>query len=287
MQKAISDEGKKAGSIQSLARASAILREIVSHREGIGLAQLSKTVGLHSSTVFHLVRTLVALGYVRQDESRSAYRAGPLIFELAHAAFDEAELASVASPYLDELAMRTGETSHLAIRSGTDALVIAKTDGLGAFRMVERTGITRPAHATALGKILLAALTPANFKLYIELNTLDPVTSRTIVDPQLLLAEIEKVRSAGVALDEGEFHPEIRCAAVPVWNFTGQVVAALGISTPIWRLSLNDLHEQAVILKTIAGELSSRIGYGAPGETGAAPLFGRGAADASHAATVR
>jgi DNA-binding IclR family transcriptional regulator len=263
MGETVTNDVKKAGSIQSLARASAILREVVNHREGIGLAQLSKRVGLHSSTVFHLVRTLVTLGYVRQDESRSAYRAGPLIFELANAAFDEAELASVASPLLDELAMRTGETSHLAIRSGTEALVIAKTDGSGAFRMIERTGITRPAHATALGKVLLAAMTPENFDLYIKLNTLAPSTSRTIVDAQVLSTEIEKVRSTGIAFDEGEFHPEIRCAAVPVLNFTDQVVASLGISAPIWRLTMNDLRGKAGILKGIAEELSARIGYGA------------------------
>ncbi len=281
------EEVRKAGSIQSLARGSTILREIVRRREGIGLAQLSKAVGLHSSTVFHLVRTLVALGYVRQDEATKAYRVGPLIFELANAAFDEAELASVASPLLDELAMRTGETSHLAIRSGSEIVVIARTDGAGAFRMAERTGITRPAHATALGKILLAAMTPDNFRLFLGLNDLRRLTPRTIVDPERLTEEIDKVRRAGIAYDEGEFHPEIRCVAVPVRNFTGQAIAALGLSTPIWRLSLNDLHEKATVLAAVAGTLSSSFGYGGGHSVAAeAPpsRTGRLAADSSRPA---
>jgi DNA-binding IclR family transcriptional regulator len=255
------EEGRRGGSIQSLARASAILREVVSHRDGIGLAQLSKAVGLHSSTVFHLVRTLAALGYVRQDEDTKAYRAGRLIFELAGAAFDEQELASVAAPLLDELAMRTGETGHLAIRSGNETIVIAKADGTGAFRMADRPGIARPAHATALGKILLAAMPPENFALFLRMSELPRLTSRTIVDPDRLADEIAKVRQAWIAYDEGEFHPEIRCVAVPVRNFTRRIAAAIGISTPIWRLALHEFQEKSAVLQDVANRLSASLGY--------------------------
>jgi DNA-binding IclR family transcriptional regulator len=266
------EEGKKGGgTIQSLARASAILREVVNHREGIGLAQLSKAVGLHSSTVFHLVRTLAALGYVRQDEDTKTYRAGRLIFELARAALDEPELTSVAAPLLDELAMRTGETSHLAIRSGSETIVIAKADGTGAFRMAERAGISRPAHATALGKILLAAMTPGNFALFLQTHELHRLTPRTIVDPQRLAEEIAKVRRSWIAYDEGEFHTEIRCVAVPVRSFTGRVAAAVGISTPIWRLSLHEFQEKAEILKEVADRLSASFGYRPGAATSSSP----------------
>jgi len=257
----MSSDERKPGSIQSLARASAILREVVGHRDGIGLAQLGKAVGLHSSTAFHLVRTLVSLGYVRQDEVTKAYRVGPLVFELASSAFDETEMASVSAPYLHELAMRTGETSHFAIRTGNDVIVVAKSDGTGAFRIAERTGITRPAHATALGKILLAAMTPDNLDLFLARIMLHPLTPRTITQPERLKLEIESIRRTGIADDEGEFHPEIRCVAVPVSNFSGQVVGALGISTPIWRLSLNDLQDKATTLRAVAEQLSSSFGH--------------------------
>ncbi len=255
------DEEKKSGGIQSLARASAILEEIARNRQGIGLAQLSKNVGLHSSTAFHLVKTLVRLGYVHQDEESKVYRIGKLIYSLASAALDEVEMARLSGPFLDELSMRTGETSHIAVRSGTDIVVVGKSEGTGAFRIAERTGISRPAHATALGKILLAAMPAQNLDLFLRGYELRAITSRTITDRQRLEDELEKVRRTGIAYDDGEFHVEVRCIAVPVRNFRGSIVAAMGISTPVWRLSLHDLQEKANLLKGVADTLSATFGF--------------------------
>ncbi len=257
----MSGEDKKSGGIQSLARASAILNAIVRNRGGIGLAQLSKAVGLHSSTTFHLVKTLAQLGYVRQDPVSKLYRVGRMVFDLASTAFDEVEMANVAGPYLDELAMRTGETSHFAIRTGSDIVVLAKSEGTGVFRMAERTGITRPAHATALGKVLLASMTEDNLEVFLSTQTLRALTDHTIVEPAKFRAEIARVRSAGVAYDEGEFHPEIRCVAVPIFNFTGRAIASLGLSTPVWRLTAGDLEEKASVLRGLADRLSAEFGY--------------------------
>lgn len=257
----MSREDRKGSGIQSLIRASAILNVIVRNRDGIGLAPLSKIVGLHSSTTFHLVKTLVQLGYVRQDPISKQYRVGRMIFDLASTAFDEVEMANLAGPYLDELAMRTGETSHFAIRTGADIVVLAKSEGTGMFRMAERTGITRPAHASALGKVLLAAMGPDNLEVYLERQALRPLTDRTITDPAALRAEIARVREAGVAYDDGEFHPEIRCIAVPIRNFTGRAIAALGVSTPAWRLAIGDFEAQAPALQSVAERLSAGFGY--------------------------
>ena len=257
----MSGEDKKSGGIQSLARASAILNAIVRNRSGIGLAQLSKAVGLHSSTTFHLVKTLAQLGYVRQDPVTKLYRVGRMVFDLASTAFDEVEMANVAGPYLDELAMRTGETSHFAIRTGGDIVVLAKSEGTGVFRMAERTGIARPAHATALGKVLLASMTAENLEVFLSTQELRVLTDRTIVDPVKLRAEIARVRGAGVAYDEGEFHPEVRCVAVPIFNFTGRAVASIGLSTAVWRVAIGDLEAKALALRCLADRLSAEFGY--------------------------
>ena len=254
-------EDRKGSGIQSLTRASAILNVIVRNRHGIGLAQLSKVVGLHSSTAFHLVKTLAQLGYVRQDPATKLYRVGRMVFDLASTAFDEVEMASVAGPYLDELAMRTGETSHLAIRTGGEIVVLAKSEGTGMFRMAERTGLTRPAHATAVGKVLLAEMTDDNLMLYLSTQKLRSLTDRTIVDPAQLREEIAQVRETGIAYDDGEFHPEIRCVAVPVYNFTGRAIAALGVSTPAWRLSVGEFKAQVPTLQSVAKRLSTGFGH--------------------------
>ena len=252
---------KKAGGIQSLVRASGLLDQVARNRDGIGLAQLSKTVGLHTSTAFHLLKTLGALGYVRQDEATKLYRIGPAVFKLAATAFDEVEIANLTGPFLDELAMLTTETSHFAVRSGEEIVIIARAEGTGAFRIAERTGVTRPAHATAIGKTLLAAMSVENARMFLENKPLVPLTSRTITDQERLFKELENIRRSGVAFDDGEFHPELRCISTAVRNFTGDVVGAVGISTATWRLSLNELASKTTILREVADRISAEFGH--------------------------
>ena len=267
----VRDPGKERGGVQSIARAFAIAEEIARNREGIGLAELSKRVGLHNSTTFHLVKTMVRLGYVSQLADSRKYRIGRRMFTLAAGAMDEIELVSVATPVLEKLTRETGEYSHFAIRSGEQIVVVAKIAGSGIFQMVDRTGAVRPAHATALGKVLLAALSPSQLERYLKTCDLHRFTAKTIVEKDALLREIEEVRRKGLAFDDGEFDPEARCVAVPVRDFTGRVAGAIGMSGPMWRLSLQALQEKSKYVREAAVALSTELGFQAAQEM-AAPL---------------
>jgi DNA-binding IclR family transcriptional regulator len=249
------------GGVQSIARAFAIAEEIARNREGIGLAELSKRVGLHNSTTFHLVKTMVQLGYVSQLADSRKYRIGRRMFTLAAGALDEIELVSVATPVLEKLTGETGEYSHFAIRSGEQIVVVAKTAGTGIFQLVDRTGAVRPAHATALGKVLLASLAPPQLARYMETCDLHPFTAKTIVERETLLRELEEVRRKGIAFDDGEFDAEARCVAVPVRDFTGRVAGAIGMSGPMWRLSLQALQEKSKYVREAAVALSAELGF--------------------------
>lgn len=262
----VRDPGKERGGVQSIARAFAIAEEIARNREGIGLAELSKRVGLHNSTTFHLVKTMVQLGYVSQLADSRKYRIGRRMFTLAAGAMDEIELVSVATPVLEKLTSATGEYSHFAIRSGEQVVVVAKTAGTGIFQMVDRTGAVRPAHATALGKVLLAALSPSQLERFLQTCELRQFTAKTIVERDALLREVEEVRRKGLAFDDGEFDPEARCVAVPVRDFTGRIVGAIGMSGPMWRLSLQALQEKSKYVRNAAVELSAELGFQAKRE---------------------
>jgi IclR family transcriptional regulator, KDG regulon repressor len=229
---AVDDLAPQRGGVQSIGRAFAILEEVARRREGIALAELSKRVGLHNSTTFHLVKTMVSLGYIRQMRDTKRYRIGSPLFMLAAACLDEIEIVSLATPVLESLSRDTGESSHFAIRRGDSVVVVARTSGPGAFQLTDRVGIVRPAHCTALGKVVLAALRPEQFDRHLARSELKPYTAKSIVEPDRLRREIEDVRRAGVAFDDGEFDTEVRCVAVPVRDFTGQVVGAIGISEP-------------------------------------------------------
>lgn len=256
------EDRARGGGVQSIGRAFTILEEVARNREGIGLAELSKRVGLHNSTTFHLVKTMVSLGYLRQIKDGKRYRIGRPLFALAASALDEMEMVSMATPVLDDLARDTGESSHFAARMSDAVVVMARTPGPGAFQLADRVGVVRPAYCTALGKVILAALRPDQLDRYIERIELKSMTAKTITDPQRLRREIEEVRRAGIAFDDGEFDNEVRCAAMPVRDFSGQVVGAIGISGPVWRLSIQALQSHARILGEAARRLSEGFGAG-------------------------
>jgi DNA-binding IclR family transcriptional regulator len=253
------DDKQRVG-VQSLGRAFAILEEVARHREGIGLADLSKLVGLHNSTTFHLAKTMVSLGYIRQEKDSKRYRVGRPLFALAASALDEIEMVNVATPVLEDLSRETGESGHFAVRMGDAVVVIARTSGPGAFQLTDRVGVVRPAHCTALGKIILASLRPDQLKRFLERVDLKPSTEKSITDIPGLMREIAEIKHSGIAFDDGEFNPEVRCIAVPVMDFTGQIVGALGISGPIWRLSNQVLQSHAKTVRATANRLSAEFG---------------------------
>ncbi|HUH85848.1 MAG TPA: IclR family transcriptional regulator [Stellaceae bacterium] len=247
--------------IQSIGRAFAIMEEIARNRDGLGLAELSKRVALHTSTTFHLVRTMVSLGYVRQMKDSKRYRIGGPLFSLAASALDELEMASLATPVLEDLARETGETTHFAVRMGDAVVVLARIPGPGAFQLTDRVGVMRPAHCTALGKMILAGLSPKQLEHFIGRAELRAYTAKSITDPDLLRREIARTRRADIAFDDGEFDPEIRCLALPVRDFTGQLMGAVGLSGPVWRLSSAALQRRARSVRAAADRLSAEFGY--------------------------
>jgi IclR family transcriptional regulator, KDG regulon repressor len=248
------------GGVQSIGRAFAILEEVARNRDGIGLAELSKRVGLHNSTAFHLIRTMVTLGYIRQVKETKRYRVGRPLFALAASSLDEIEMVGLATPVLEDLSQQTGETGHFAVRMGDTVMIIARTSSPGAFQLADRVGVIRPAHCTALGKVMLAALRPDRLEQFLARSELKAFTPKSITDVDRLRREIAEVRRNGIAFDDGEFDPEVRCCAVPVKDFTGLVIGAIGISGPIWRLSIQVLQSHARTIRSAADRLSAEFG---------------------------
>ena len=258
------DERNQRGGIQSISRAFHILEEIARAREGIPLSELSKRVGLHNSTAFHLVKTMVSLGYIRQERDTKRYRIGRPLFGLAASALDEIEMVSHATPILEALSHQSGESSHFAVRSADAVMVVARTSGPSAFQLTNRVGVLRPAHCTALGKVILAALTPDQFERFLARADLKACSPKTVTEPELIRRDIAEVRQNGIAFDDGEFDAEVRCVAVPVLDFSGQVLGALGISGPVWRMSIQTLQSHARIVREAAAQLSAEFGFGGP-----------------------
>lgn len=261
MDKNGAEQRRERSGVQSIERGFTILTQIAREADGISLADLSKSVGLHNSTTFHIVRTLTDLGAVRQDRTTKRYHLGRMIFGLAASSSREVDLVGTATPFIERLARETGESSHLGLRSGDQVILAARVAGSGAFQLVEGVGAFRPPHCTALGKVLLAALSDQQLDLFLQRTELTPSTSKSITDKSLLRAEIERVRTAKVGFDDQEFNEEIRCVAAPAYDYSGQVVAAIGVSGPIWRMNLQRMEQVTQRVREIAEELSAELGY--------------------------
>lgn len=252
---------KATGRIQSLERAFAILEEISRHRDGATLTDLSRTLGLHTSTLYHLVKTLTALGYLRQGEDSKRYRLGRGMFLLAAACREEVELTNAVKPYLERLAEETGESTHFAIWDRGTAVILARASGSKVLQMTERTGTPRPLHCTAIGKALLSGLSPAECEAAIRGLAFDIFTPTTLTGPAALLAQVDKARIEGVAFDDCEYNAEVRCMAVPVRDFRGKIAGAIGFSGPVWRMSLSQMAAFTPRCIAIAAELSEELGH--------------------------
>jgi DNA-binding IclR family transcriptional regulator len=250
--------------IQSLQRGLSILEYVAKRGEGVTMAEISRQVGLHTSTTFHLVRTLSTLGYLQQDPATKAYSAGAKVFHLAASATSEIQLLTLATPLLSDMARHTGETSHLAVLERGEVIVIKKVDGSSPVRLTERVGYPRPAHCTAIGKVMLADLSAADLAEFVRSADLRPLTPKTIVSASQLRQELERVRAQGYAVDDEEFAQGIRCLAAPVRSFSGQVVAAVGVSGPVWRVSLDRVAQLTEFVVQAAHRLSEGLGYPAP-----------------------
>jgi DNA-binding IclR family transcriptional regulator len=249
-----------ARTVQSLERAFSILEAIAGSDQPLSLAELSRATGLHTSTAFHLIKTLILLGYVRQEDTKR-YRIGPRLFMQAAGASNEIGLVNLATPHLKRLADETGETAHLAVRADNGIAVIAKVEARSTVRSSERLGIVRPAHCTAIGKVLLADLPDDELENYLRTETFKAFTPKTITDHASIREEVRRVAASGIAYDDAEFSEELRCVAAPVRNYMRHTVASLGISGPVWRVTLHEMRRFGTRVAAVAADLSRDLGF--------------------------
>jgi IclR family acetate operon transcriptional repressor len=245
------------------------MEAVAARGTGATLVEISRELDLHPSTAFHLLRTLVALGYLSQDGATRAYRVGLKVFQLATAG--EERLADVAESFVAELARESRETSHLAVHERGRAVVISKVDGSGPLVVSERVGTRRPLHCTAIGKALLAYLPEPDALAFLGNARLERYTPKTLTERGALEKELVRVRERGYAVDDEEFSEGVRCLAAPVFNAGGQLVAALGVSGPTIRVTRQRMEELAALVANSARRLSQRLGADAKREGGGRP----------------
>jgi IclR family acetate operon transcriptional repressor len=243
------------GGIQSLVRAMTTLETIATHGGVLGVSQIAAHSGLSVPTVHRIVRTLVDLGYLRQEPSRR-YALGPRLLLLADSS--SAILRSTAQPHLARLVDELGETANLAVLDGHQVAYVAQVPSRHAMRMFTEVGKRVMPHCTAVGKALLLGTSPDGVRLLLERNGMPRRTDRTITDPEVYLQQLAAAARDGYTLDDGEQEIGVRCVAVPV--LAAPVTLALSISGPAPRMT-PDLVQRAVpLLQQVAADFATELG---------------------------
>jgi DNA-binding IclR family transcriptional regulator len=254
-------DGRASGpsQVQSVDRAIAILY-LLAQRGGAGVTEVAAELGVHKSTAFRLIAALESGSLLEQDSERGKYRLGRGVLRLAAATTGRLELPSESRSVCRQLAAKLGEAINVAIFDRGETTNILQEYGPSAITGRNWIGQRTPLHATASGKVFLAWMDSVALKEALT-TKLHRYTPRTVTESTALEAELVTVREQGWASTTEEFEIGLNAVAAPVHDATGEVVAAVGVSGPSYRLTVESFPAVAADLLVGAAEISARLGY--------------------------
>lgn len=247
------------GSAKALVKGIAIIDLLASHRKGLRLTDLVSGIGMPRGTVVRLLNVLMEERLVRHSAD-GLYRLGPRMAIWGSEFLGALELREIASDVMAQLAEVSHETCHLGVREDRSVLYIDKVESPHSLRMVSRVGGMNPLHCTGLGKALLAFMSPEEFDRYTA-QPLERRTENTIVAPEILRADLQRIRNRGYALDDVENEVGVRCIGAPVFDHNGELVASISLAGPTMRMTWERIEQLAEPVMAAAHEISVRLGF--------------------------
>jgi len=238
-----------------------ILESVALQKNGVGLTELSREIGMPKSTLFRYLVTLERRGYVSRDRLTGRYELGLELFQLASMAVARHSVREMVLPLMHSLLDRFSETVNLGIMEGGEVLYLEILESPQAMKMSSRVGSRDYAHATSLGKAMLAFLPEGEVEEVVRVHGLPPRTERTITTLEGLKEELRKVKERGYALDDGENEPTARCVGAPIFNRFGEVAGALSLSGPAHRFSEARIEAMGQALMEATSRISERMRY--------------------------
>jgi IclR family transcriptional regulator, acetate operon repressor len=251
--------------IQSIQRAVALLRSFTEAEPELGVTELSRRLKLHKSTVSRILSTLQAEGLVGQNPETGKYRLGIGLVSLAGVALGRLDVRGAAQPFLNRLVEVTRETVNVTILDGRDCVNIERAASPQSIRYVGWIGRRTPLHCTASGKVLLAYMTSTQ-RAALLLLPLPQHTAKTVTDLATLNQQLQQIKQEGYAVVHEEFEEGFSAVAAPVWDLSGQVVAAISVSGPAFRLAPLQMEQFVFPLLEVTHQVSAQLGYVVSGE---------------------
>jgi DNA-binding IclR family transcriptional regulator len=241
------------------------LMSLVAKKRVLRVADAARELGVARSTAYRLLNSLKSHGFVRQEKPNGPYRPGGALIELGLSAIGRTNVRRIARPVMDQLREDTYEMVSIASLDGNQVRILDDLESPLAVRIASRTGRMVPAHLTAVGKALLAALPEDELTRRYPDHDLEGHSAASITDWDILMAELHEIRVLGYAVSRGENETSLSAVAVVVPDATGYPIAAIGIVVPSTRFDVDTPIEQyAVMLQHAAEEVHDLLAARVP-----------------------
>jgi DNA-binding IclR family transcriptional regulator len=198
----------------------------------LALTEINELLNLNKVSIFRIIKNLEHAGYLEKDPDTLKFKLGLRMYHIGSLAEPNSKIRRITRPFLEKLNEQCGETVHLAALHQGEALYLDKIEGKGTIRVITLIGTKLPAHCSGVGKTLLAALSEEDLEELIREKGLPRFTDNTITESNALKAELAKIRKQGYAIDNEEIEEGLKCAAAPLHDSEGNVVASISISVP-------------------------------------------------------
>ncbi len=246
--------------VQSVDRVLDIIEVLAEEQEGLGVTELSKRVDLHKSTTHRLLATLARRNYVERTES-GAYKIGLKLIEAVSCYINSLELQTEARPYIIGITSHLGLTSYLGVLEDDYVVYIEKMDLSSTVKMYSQIGLRMHAYCSSLGKCLLSNYSKEELETRMKNCSFTKFTPNTISSIQELHEELIKVRKQGWAIDDQEFEMGHRCIGAPIYDYRGDIIAAICASGDVRVLTDDRIEDTARYVKQVALNISRSMGY--------------------------
>lgn len=242
----------------AVVRAFAILNLVANRSQPVRVSDLVRDLEIPRNSAYELVRTLTNMGMLDAGPDHTL-RLGLRIFELGNAYEQSLDLIAESKAVAKKLALTSGETVHVAVLDGRDVVYVVKEESQ-QFVRISGVGRRLPAHVTGVGKAMLAFRPETEARRLLGSAPLIGLTPKSITDRSRLWAELAATRERGYAIDSGEAMLDVRCVAAPISNGRGDIVAAISISAPAYRIDSSKTRQFSQQVVEAASEISLRLG---------------------------
>ena len=243
-------------------KAVAILEAMATARRPLGVTELGVLLGLPKPTAHRIVRMLESEGLLQREPGSRRYVPGVRTVQLGFGIVAASMLRAPRHAILEALSQQIGETCNFGVMSGSHAVYLDRVESAWPFGLRFEPGSRVPLHCTSMGKLFLSQLPAQRRSLLLNSIPLYRYTETTMTDPVRLEIELEKIRSMQVSIDNQEFLAGVVCVAVPINDPSGQPVAAIAVSAPLARMSVQQGLQHVPLLQAAAKKLTVTIHTG-------------------------